>query len=62
MRKKVLILVCALLLGISIAVWQLPEKKEEPERTVAWWSLLYEKPNPDQLPVQVRFKWIKNLD
>lgn len=34
----------------------------EPVQTVAWWSLMYERPNPDRLPVEVRFRWLKGLE
>lgn len=28
-----------------------------PTSTVAWWTLLYEQPNPEHLPVKVDFWW-----
>lgn len=31
-------------------------------REVAWWSTMYEMPNPEHLPVQVRFQWLKGLE
>lgn len=34
----------------------------EAEYTVAWWSMMYEMPNPEQLPVRVRFQWLKGLE
>ena len=34
----------------------------EPVKTMAWWSLTYEMPNPEKLPVQVRFQWLKGLE
>lgn len=38
------------------------ETAAEPARTVAWWSVMYETPNPERLPVQVRFQWLKGLE
>lgn len=68
MRKKLLILLCSVLLGLGItgcmvipAAQTIP-LAEEPARTVAWWSLMYEMPNPEGLPVKVRFQWLKGLE
>lgn len=37
--------------------------QKRPElQEVAWWSLLYERPNPERLPVRVEWKWAKGLD
>lgn len=38
------------------------ETTAEPVRTVAWWSVMYEMPNPEHLPVKVRFQWLKGLE
>ncbi len=34
----------------------------EPVESLAWWSLTCELPNPDKLPVRVRFEWLKGLE
>ena len=34
----------------------------EPAEVYAWWSLTYETPNPEKLPVKVRFQWLKGLE
>ncbi len=73
MRRKAGILVCSLLLGLSAAGFlALPGMMEgedlgnaglsAPAETVAWWSLTCEMPNPEKLPVQVRFQWLKGLE
>lgn len=38
------------------------EDRNEPVRTIAWWSVMYEAPNPERLPVQVRLQWLKGLE
>lgn len=38
------------------------EDSEQDVRAVAWWSTMYEMPNPDHLPVRVRFQWLKGLE
>ncbi len=35
---------------------------QEIEEQYAWWSLMYERPNPKGLPVQVHFQWLKGLE
>lgn len=73
MRKKTRILLCAVLLGLSTAgCLALPRTVQEgcgrnakqavPAKMVAWWSLTCEMPNPERLPVQVRFQWLKGLE
>lgn len=66
MRKRARILFCSLLLGFAAAgCLALPEALEEQDeavRTVAWWSLTCEMPNPEKLPVSVRFQWLKGLE
>ncbi len=34
----------------------------KPVKTIAWWSLTYELPNPEKLPVKVRFQYLKGLE
>lgn len=36
--------------------------REEPTAQVAWWSLIYERPNPERLPVRIHFRWAKGLE
>ena len=73
MRRKAGILLCAMLLGVSAAgclalsgiAQEGSAKNAElaaPAETVAWWSLTCEMPNPEKLPVQVRFQWLKGLE
>lgn len=71
MKKRAGILFCSLLIGLSGAgCMVLPElyKEEresrifEPEAALAWWSLTCEVPNPEKLPVRVRFQWLKGLE
>lgn len=68
MRKKVLILLCSVMFGLGVTgCLMIPkalqaETAAEPSRTVAWWSVMYETPNPEQLPVRVRFQWLKGLE
>ncbi len=74
MSRKIRISVCALVLAAALAgTFLLPAAAEEKrvgagvqpseaEYTVAWWSMMYEMPNPEQLPVRVRFQWLKGLE
>lgn len=62
MRREFLILLCVILLGMGAAGAAAMRGTEELPRTVAWWSLIFERPNPDRLPVQVRFQWAKGLE
>lgn len=67
------ILIGSVLLGIAAAgCMTLPEadregreeeaELSEPEEILAWWSLTCELPNPEKLPVKVRFQWLKGLE
>lgn len=68
MKRKLLILLCSMLLGLGITgclsipcglhAVPLEGGQEKPVRMVAWWSLMYEQPNPDRLPVEVKFQWL----
>lgn len=51
-----------MVLGLGAAGCMAKMQAEEPVRTVAWWSLLYDRPNPEQLPVRVHFLWAKGLE
>lgn len=62
MKKELLAVFCSVLIGLCAAGFLTMAESREPAGTVAWWSLVYEQPNPDRLPVQVHFKWLKGLD
>lgn len=62
MRREILILLCSMLLGLGVAGCMAGIPLEQQERQLAWWSLLYDRPNAEQLPVQVDFLWAKNLN
>ncbi len=62
MRKRILILLCSISIGLCGAACLCRAERQRPIGRVAWWSLLYDRPNPDRLPVQIRFKWVKGLD
>lgn len=57
MRIKILILICALLIGLEALVSMPEARLTEPPRVTAWWNLVYERPNPERLPVKVQF-WL----
>ena len=68
MKRKLLIILCSMLLGFGITgclsipcglhAVPLECKQEEPVRMMSWWSLMYERPNPERLPVEVKFQWL----
>ena len=71
--RKVKILICSMVLGLMLTgCMVVPEilqtetadvaAQAEPVKTYAWWSLTYETPNPEKLPVKVRFQWLKGLE
>ncbi|MBS6396278.1 MAG: hypothetical protein KH452_03860 [Clostridiales bacterium] len=62
MRRKAAILICSLMLGLGLTGSLVISEKQEPVQTVAWWSVMYEMPNPERLPVQVHFRWLKGLE
>lgn len=71
MRKKLLLLLCCVALGLAVSGCVItptvqtvpgPEESEALVQTMAWWSLMYEAPNPERLPVKVRFQWLKGLE
>lgn len=61
MRTKLLILACSMLIGLGAAAYMVKAEVKEPPRTVAWWSLMYERPNSEKLPVKVRFWWAEEI-
>lgn len=76
MKRNIGIVLCSLMLGFGVTgclviprvlqpelyLGAQPSEAEEEIRTVAWWSMMYEMPNPEHLPVQVRFQWLKGLE
>ncbi len=73
MGKKARILICSMVLGLMMTgCMVVPEILQtetadvaglaEPAKTVAWWSLTCETPNPEKLPVKVRLQWLKGLE
>lgn len=73
MERKVRILICSMVLGLMVTgCMVVPEilqtetaevaEMAEPVETYAWWSLTYEMPNPEKLPVKIRFQWLKGLE
>ena len=63
MRKILLVLLCFLTLAAGTYIRTIRVCGHMPEhRAVAWWTLLTERPNPDRLPVKVRFRWVKGLE
>ena len=73
MRRRIGILVCSVVTGLMAAgCMVIPEIQQvdtaevaelsEPVKTMTWWSLTYELPNPEKLPVKVRFQYLKGLE
>ncbi|MCD8197667.1 MAG: hypothetical protein LUE24_10990 [Lachnospiraceae bacterium] len=61
MRRKIMTLLLTLILNISVIFAGYACRQENPEtgdeKATAWWTLLYERPNPERLPVKVKF-WL----
>ncbi|MCD8097557.1 MAG: hypothetical protein LUE31_05890 [Lachnospiraceae bacterium] len=59
MRRKITTLLLILFLLSTAGGYTLGETLRETNgtETMAWWSLLYERPNPERLPVKVSF-WL----
>ena len=62
MKKEMLIVLCSILLGMGTIGYAAHTEVQISEPCMAWWSLLYERPNPDRLPVRVQFRWLKGLE
>ena len=63
MRRILLALLCFLLLGIGTTGLAIRVSGCRTEhQAVAWWTLITERPNPERLPVKVRFQWVKGLE
>lgn len=60
MKRGILLFLSTMLLGMS-SVGNLEFPKQE-KQELAWWSLTCERPNPEKLPVQIQFKWLKGLE
>lgn len=67
MRWKITILVWMLVFGLSGSIWidqqwinPQTESEQTEQETWSWWTLLYERPNPERLPVKVSFWFAKN--
>ena len=57
MRVRVLLLICLLTAGIQFWGQLACCRGPEPIRT-AWWSLTWQRPNPERLPVKIRFQYL----
>ena len=73
MKRKIRILVDSVLLSIlltaCVVFYEKPVKmpcsgdaSASPTCVVAWWSSMYERPNPEHLPVRVCFRLLKGLE
>lgn len=72
MGRKIWMLWCAMVLGLLMTIgWmgvcdrqqgEPASCAEEIQEEYAWWNLMYERPNPDRLPVEVHFQWLKGLE
>ncbi len=57
MKKEILIVLATALLGLGILAYTAAPRACDSAGTVAWWSVFYERPNSEQLPVRVHF-WL----
>ncbi len=72
MCRKIMILLCSMIFGFCVTgclflplageAGSLADRTPQPVCSVSWWSLMYEPPNPEKLPVQIRFRWLKGLE
>ena len=72
MRRKIWILLYSMLIGLLMTgglvygyytqTEEIVCEVQEIEEQYAWWSLMYERPNPKGLPVQVHFQCMKGLE
>lgn len=60
MKRGLLILFSSIFLLVGTAECMVETTKTIPGVEVSWWSLIFERPNPEQLPVRVHFYWAKN--
>mgnify|MGYP004693813557 CR=1 FL=1 len=62
MRKLFAILVLLLALGIgSMQCLECAGASLPVTERVSWWTVFYERPNPNRLPVKVNFRLVKGL-
>lgn len=60
MKRGLLLFLSTMLLGMfNAGEINLPKQGKQ---EFAWWSLTCERPNPERLPVQIEFKWLKGLE
>ncbi len=72
MRRKMWRLLCSMFIGLFLTAgvvygyqegfWEAEEEVQQMQEEYAWWSLTYDRPNPEQLPVRVHFQWLKGLE
>lgn len=62
MRRNIAVLVLFLLIGLGVAECVREGTSVQPAATVAWWTLLYEQPNPEHLPVKVKFSLLNGVE
>ena len=72
MCRKMWMLVCSIVIGLFLTasmvyvyqegLLEAEEEVQEMQEEYAWWSLTYELPNPEKLPVKVRFQYLKGLE
>lgn len=51
-----------LILAVTIGGAQCAEMTSKAGQELAWWTLFYERPNPERLPVRVEFRLAKGLE
>jgi hypothetical protein len=57
MKRGFLIILCSIFLLAGMAGYSAAAPKAIPGATVSWWSLIFERPNPERLPVRVHYYW-----
>ena len=63
MRKLFAVLVLLLALGIgSMQCLECAGASLSAEKELSWWTVFYERPNPERLPVKVHFRLVKGLE
>jgi hypothetical protein len=55
MRRQIWIWIGTLLLLCFLRTVP-AQRASDPVQTLSWWTLLYEWPNPERLPVKIRFR------
>ncbi len=63
MRKILAVLVLLLALGIgSMQCMECVGASLPLEKEMSWWTVFYERPNQERLPVKVHFRLVKGLE